>query len=171
VWRLIDENGAEHKHRYPRALDAQQPQYDQQFTNNNNNVVNTGNTNRPFFRRRRIVDIETVADIEEARKLLSSMKQTHENKIAKVVWAIYYLMMAIMVSVLLQLLFFSEYYTGLLSIAPTISYGLAAFIMGSTCLPFFLMVYKKQISRSIAIRFGDCFSIHLCSIDGCHFLY
>jgi hypothetical protein len=71
VWRLIDENGAEHKHRYPRALDAQQPQYDQQFTNNNNNVVNTGNTNRPFFRRRRIVDIETVADIEEARKLLS----------------------------------------------------------------------------------------------------
>ena len=70
VWRLIEENGAEHKHRYPRALDAQQPQYDQQLTNNNNNVVNTGNTNRPFFRRR-IVDIETVADIEEARKLLS----------------------------------------------------------------------------------------------------
>jgi len=34
-------------------------------------VVNTGNTNRPFFRRRRIVDIETVADIKEARKLLS----------------------------------------------------------------------------------------------------
>jgi hypothetical protein len=73
VWRLIDENGAEHKHRYPRAFDAQQPQYDQQFTNNNNNknVLNTGNANRPFFRRRRIVDIETVADIEEARKLLS----------------------------------------------------------------------------------------------------
>jgi hypothetical protein len=47
------------------------PQYDQQFTNNNNNVVNTGNTNRPFFRRKRIVDIETVANIEEARKLLS----------------------------------------------------------------------------------------------------
>jgi hypothetical protein len=71
VWRLIDENGAEHKHRYPSALDAQQPQYDQQFTKSNNNVVNTGNTNRPFFRRKRIVDIETVANIEEARKLLS----------------------------------------------------------------------------------------------------
>lgn len=71
VWRLIDENGAEHKHRYPRALAAQQHQYDQQFTNNNSNVVNTGNTNRPIFRRRRIVDIETVADIKEARKLLS----------------------------------------------------------------------------------------------------
>jgi hypothetical protein len=71
MWRLIDENGAEHKHRYPRALAAQQPQYDQQSTNNNSNVVNTGNTNRPIFRRRRIVDIETVADIEEARKLLS----------------------------------------------------------------------------------------------------
>jgi hypothetical protein len=68
---------------------------------------------------------------------VQSMKQTHENKIAKGVWAIYYLMIAIMVSVLLQLLFFSEYYTGLLSIAPTISYGLAAFIMGLLAYHFF----------------------------------
>ena len=68
---------------------------------------------------------------------LQSTKQTHENKIVKGVWAIYYLMIAIMVSVLLQLLFISEYYTGLLSIAPTISYGLAAFIMGLLAYHFF----------------------------------
>jgi hypothetical protein len=66
-----------------------------------------------------------------------SKKQTHENKIAIGVWVIYYLMIAIMVSVLLQILFFSEYYTGLLSIAPTISYGLAAFIMGLLAYHFF----------------------------------
>lgn len=59
-----------------------------------------------------------------------SMRRTNENKIAKGVWAIYYLMVVIMAFVILQLLFFSEYYTGLLSIAPTISYGLAAFVMG-----------------------------------------
>jgi hypothetical protein len=67
----------------------------------------------------------------------SSKKQTQENKIAKGVWVIYYLMVAIMVSILVQLFFLSEYYTGLLSIAPTISYGLAAFIMGLLAYHFF----------------------------------
>lgn len=66
-----------------------------------------------------------------------STKQTWENKIAKGVWAIYYLMIAIMAFVILQLLFFSEYYTGLLSIAPTISYGLAVFLMGLLAYHFF----------------------------------
>ena len=66
-----------------------------------------------------------------------SMKGTYENKIAIGVWAIYYLMIVIMAFVILQLLFFSEYYTGLLSIAPTISYGLAAFVMGLLAYHFF----------------------------------
>jgi hypothetical protein len=66
-----------------------------------------------------------------------SMKGTYENKLAIVVWAIYYLMTAIMAFVILQLLFFAEYYTGLLSIAPTISYGLAAFLMGLLAYHFF----------------------------------
>jgi hypothetical protein len=66
-----------------------------------------------------------------------SMEGTYENKLAIVVWAIYYLMTAIMAFVILQLLFFSEYYTGLLSIAPTISYGLAAFLLGLLAYHFF----------------------------------
>jgi hypothetical protein len=64
-------------------------------------------------------------------------KQTRENKIPKGVWAIYYLMIAIMAFVILQLLFFAEYYTGLLSIAPTISYGVAAFLTGLLAYHFF----------------------------------
>jgi hypothetical protein len=64
-------------------------------------------------------------------------KQTLDNKIAKGVWAIYYLMIAIMAFVILQLHFFTEYYTGFLSIAPTISYGLAAFLMGLLAYRFF----------------------------------
>ena len=66
-----------------------------------------------------------------------SMKGTYENRLAIGVWAIYYLMIAIMAFVILQLLFFSEYYTGLLSIAPTISYGLAVFLLGLLAYHFF----------------------------------
>jgi hypothetical protein len=66
-----------------------------------------------------------------------SMRRTYENRIAKGVWVIYYLMIAIMAFVILQLLFFSEYSTGLLSIAPTISYGLAVFVLGLLAYHFF----------------------------------
>ena len=45
-----------------------------------------------------------------------SMRRTYENKIAKVVWIIYYLMSVITAFVIFQLFFMSEYYTGLLSI-------------------------------------------------------
>ena len=42
-----------------------------------------------------------------------------------------------MAFVILQLLFFSEYYTGLLSIAPTIRYVLATFLLGLLAYHFF----------------------------------
>lgn len=73
-----------------------------------------------------------------------SMKGTYENKMAKSVWAIYYLMIAIMASIILQILFFSQYYTGLLSIAPTISYGLAVFIMGVLSYHFFSWFIRNR---------------------------
>jgi hypothetical protein len=73
----------------------------------------------------------------EDRLKEQSMKRSHENKIAKGVWAVYYVMSVIMAFVILQLLFSSEYYTGLLSIAPTISYGLAAIVMGILAYHFF----------------------------------
>jgi uncharacterized membrane protein YhaH (DUF805 family) len=53
----------------------------------------------------------------------------YEKRIGKWVWTIYYIMIAIMAFVILQLLFSSEYYTALLSIAPTISYALAVFVL------------------------------------------
>jgi hypothetical protein len=66
-----------------------------------------------------------------------SLKGAYENKLALGVWAIYYLMIAIMAFVILQLLIFSEYYTGLLSIAPTISYGFAVLLMSLLAYHFF----------------------------------
>lgn len=55
--------------------------------------------------------------------------KTYENRIAKIVWTIFYLMVAIIAFVILQLLFSSEYYTAMLAIAPTISYGFAVFVL------------------------------------------
>jgi hypothetical protein len=73
-----------------------------------------------------------------------STRGTYEDKISKAVWAVYYLMVAIMAVVILQLLFFSEYSTGLLSIAPMISYGLAAFISGVLAYHFFLWFIRNR---------------------------
>ena len=97
-----------------------------------------------------------------------SRKGTYENKLAIAVWAIYYLMIAIMAFVILQLLFFSEYYTGLLSIAPTISYGLAAFLMGLLAYHFFswfarnkalvvLLYGLASVSASIYVGVSSCY--------------
>lgn len=49
IWKLIDENGSEHKHKYLQEVSSQQH----------------------IFRRRRVVDVVTVTDVEEARKLLT----------------------------------------------------------------------------------------------------
>jgi hypothetical protein len=42
-----------------------------QLAQNSNNNSNISNANRPTFRRRRIVDLATVTDVDEARKLLA----------------------------------------------------------------------------------------------------
>jgi hypothetical protein len=81
-----------------------------------------------------------------------SMKQSHENKIEKAVWAVYYVMIAIIAFAILQLLFFSEYYTGLLSIAPTISFGLAAFIMG--LLAYYLFSWFARNKALVVLLYG-----------------
>ena len=65
IWKLIDENGSEHKHRYL------QEEVSSQLNQGSNNNSNISNTNRPIFRRRRIVDVATVTDVDAARKLLA----------------------------------------------------------------------------------------------------
>jgi hypothetical protein len=65
-WKLIDENGLEHKHKFVIQND-----------NNNNNdhataaAAHNENKSTTIFKRRRIVDIATVTDVEQAKKLLS----------------------------------------------------------------------------------------------------
>ena len=62
-WKLIDENGLEHKHKFVQ-------------NNNNNNDYTAAaaaqNENKPssISKRRRIIDIATVTDVEQAKKLL-----------------------------------------------------------------------------------------------------
>jgi hypothetical protein len=77
IWKLINENGVEHKHKYLQSGEEssqqqqqQQPYYNGYYIKTNNNNSNN-NSNRPIFRRRRVVDIATVADVEDARKMLA----------------------------------------------------------------------------------------------------
>jgi hypothetical protein len=56
IWKLIDENGTEHKHKF--LLDV--TQQSQPYRND-----------RPIFRRRRVVDIAAVQEVEQVRKLLA----------------------------------------------------------------------------------------------------
>jgi choline kinase len=53
-WKLIDENGVEHKHKFVQDLPMEKP------------------TATTSFRRRRVVDIAAATDVVEARKLLAS---------------------------------------------------------------------------------------------------
>ena len=73
IWKLIDENGVEHKHKYLQNLSTEQVQQgqQQQLYQNEDNRTNANTINRPIFRRRRVADIATVTDVEEARKLLA----------------------------------------------------------------------------------------------------
>ncbi|MFL6412390.1 MAG: hypothetical protein ACJ71K_14265, partial [Nitrososphaeraceae archaeon] len=49
IWKLVNENGQQHEHK-----SNQQQNYDKP----------------PYFKRRRVVDISTVTDLQEAKKLL-----------------------------------------------------------------------------------------------------
>ena len=67
IWKLIDEEGNEHKHKFS-----------EQSGSNWSNNVNSYNNNRtnftygkPIYRQRKVVDIATVTDIQKARELLS----------------------------------------------------------------------------------------------------
>jgi hypothetical protein len=76
IWKLINENGVEHKHKYLQSGGESSQQQQQQQLYRNEHYIKTNNNNsnnnsRPIFRRRRIVDIATVADVKDARKMLA----------------------------------------------------------------------------------------------------
>jgi hypothetical protein len=56
IWKLIDENGTEHKHKFLLDSTQQSQPY---------------RSDRPIFRRRRVVDIAAVQEVEQVRKLLA----------------------------------------------------------------------------------------------------
>jgi hypothetical protein len=64
MWKLIDENGIEHKHKFVQNSSAQ---------------AQMNNDNRPIFRRRKVVDIAAVTSVEEARTLFASGWEFHSS--------------------------------------------------------------------------------------------
>ena len=80
------------------------------------------------------------------------MNETYEKNIAKGVYAIFYVTIVINAVVILQLLFFSEYYTGLLSVASTISYGLAVFVL--SLLAYHLLSWFARNRSLVVLLYG-----------------
>jgi hypothetical protein len=78
-----------------------------------------------------------ILKIAENKVSGKNKNERYDKRIARAVLAIYYLMVLINAFIILQLLFFSGYYTGLLSVASSASYGLASFIMGLLAYHFF----------------------------------
>ena len=74
------------------------------------------------------------------------------NRLALVVWVTYYTSVAILFFVILQILLYSEYYTGLLSIASAISCGLAALLMGLLAFRFF--AWFKRSKSLVVLLYG-----------------
>src|SRR5215211_6514101 len=69
-------------------------------------------------------------NIVKAKNKEQDIKRTHFKMLEKTVTAVQYILIAIMVFVVLQIIFMSQYYTAVLNIAVTISAGFAVYILG-----------------------------------------
>jgi hypothetical protein len=69
-------------------------------------------------------------NIVKAKNKEQEIKRTHFKMLEKTVTAVQYILIAIMVFVVLQIIFASQYYTAVLNIAVTISAGFAVYILG-----------------------------------------
>lgn len=78
--------------------------------------------------------------------------RAYENGIAKSVWIIFYLMVGIIGFVILHLLSSSEYFTAMLSIAPTISYGFAVFVL--SLLAYRLLSWFVRSRNLVVLMYG-----------------
>lgn len=99
----------------------------------------------------------------EEKISFQTTNESYEKNITKVVWVVYYLMIAINGFVILHLLFYSEYYTGLLSIAASISYGLAVFVIGLLAYHFLTWFVRN---RSLVVLLYGLASVSACAYVG-----
>lgn len=91
--------------------------------------------------------------LKQTQKIVKARKvKTYETKTLNVVWTIFYVMVAIVSLVILQLIFSSEYYTALLSIAPTISYAFAVFVL--TLLAFRFLSWFVRNRAPVVLMYG-----------------
>ena len=93
-----------------------------------------------------------ILKIIEGKISIQNRRETYEKRIAKGAWIVYYLMIVVNVIVILQLLFFSEYYTGLLSLAAAVSYGLATLLVG--LLAYNLLTWFARNRSLVVLLYG-----------------
>ena len=91
-------------------------------------------------------------NIVKAKNKEQDIKRTHFKMLEKTVTAVQYILIAIIVFVVLQIIFTSQYYTAVLNIAVTISAGFAVYILG--LLAYWFLSWFVRTKTLIVLLYG-----------------
>lgn len=89
-----------------------------------------------------------ILEIVKTKNRQNPVKPHNSDTIEKMMTVAQYVLIAIMIIVVLQIIMFSHYYTNLLTVATIISYGLTTFLMGLLAYRFFSWF---KINRSLVV--------------------
>jgi hypothetical protein len=91
-------------------------------------------------------------NIVKAKNKEHDINRTHFKMLEKTVTAVQYILIAIIAFVVLQIIFASQYYTGVLNIAVTISAGFAVYILG--LLAYWFLSWFIRTKAPIVLLYG-----------------
>ncbi|MEP6577172.1 MAG: hypothetical protein ABJB85_12155 [Nitrososphaerota archaeon] len=93
-----------------------------------------------------------ILEMVKARNKEQQIKILHFNIIEKIVTVVQYILTAIMVSVVFQIIFLSQYYTIVLNMGITISGGLAIYLLGA--FTYWFLSWFKRTRSFLLLLFG-----------------
>jgi hypothetical protein len=108
-------------------------------------------------------------NIVKAKNKEQEIKRTHFKMLEKTITAIQYILIAIIAFVVLQIIFASQYYTGVLNIAVTISAGSAVYILG--LLAYWFLSWFVRTKAPIVLLYGLAMAISAITTIGLIILF
>jgi hypothetical protein len=108
-------------------------------------------------------------NIVKAKNKEQDIKRTHFKMLEKTVTAVQYILIAIMVFVVLQIIFMSQYYTAVLNIAVTISAGFAVYILG--LLAYWFLSWFVRTKSPIVLLYGLAMAVSAITTMGTIILF
>jgi hypothetical protein len=108
-------------------------------------------------------------NIVKAKNKEQEIKRSHFKMLEKAVTAVQYILIAIMVSIVLQIIFTSQYYTGTLNIAVTISAGFAVYMLG--LLAYWFLSWFVRTKALIVLLYGLAMAVSTIATIGMIILF